>query len=789
MPGSSYLTQLNEVQRSAVEYLGGTELVIAGAGSGKTRVLTYKIVHLLEKGHSPRRILALTFTNKAAREMRERIEKLVGQDVASQLWMGTFHSIFSRMLRRNADLIGFKSDFTVYDASDSKSLIRSIIKDMNLDDKVYRPGLVMADISNAKNNLCSPEAYAADPEIMAADRAARRERTAEIYAAYHERCRIAGAMDFDDLLYYTNVLMRDNPELCKRYRDYFSYILVDEYQDTNFAQHHIVLRLCEGKNNLCVVGDDAQSIYSFRGANIRNILTMQKAFPDLHVFKLEENYRSTQNIIGAANTLIAANTEQIPKEVFSRNDLGERVEVVQCYNDYEESYVVAGRIGQVRMRMRLPLNEVAILYRTNAQSRVLEEALRNRNIPYRIFGGQSFYTRAEIKDAISYFRLAVNPDDDEAFRRVLNTPKRGIGETTEKKLLGAAIASQVSMFTVAMNPKQYGLSVNSGTAKKLLDFASLINGFVESNRRGDNAAFLAREILKESGLAKQYMTDNTPENISRQENINELVKGVDTFVDTHRQTDGENAVGMTNYLSEISLLTDQDTNAADGDCVTLMTIHSAKGLEFDAVFIVGVEDDIIPSARCHRDISQIEEERRLLYVAITRARRFCMITYSMKRTVNGQPMNSTPSRFLRDISPRFLNMKNGSRLDGPSYREDNYGRNSFSRDESEVFGRISEPRTPRTPSAPSGRSAIPQVHRDLAASDSRPAPKAAVDGYSCHTAEEIREGTRIEHKTFGHGVVRELNTSSNGDKITVHFSASGENKTLLLKFALFKILS
>lgn len=787
MAGSDYLSQLNDAQRAAVEYLDGPELVIAGAGSGKTRVLTYKIVHLLANGHNPRRILALTFTNKAAREMRERIEKLVGPEVASQLWMGTFHSIFSRMLRRNADLIGFRSDFTVYDTADSKSLIRSIIKEKNLDDKIYRPGQVMADISNAKNRLYSPADYADDKELMDADRRAKRPYTVDIFAAYHERCRISGAMDFDDLLYYTNVLLRDNPDLCRRYRDYFSYILVDEYQDTNFAQHHIVLQLCGNKNNLCVVGDDAQSIYSFRGANIQNILTLKRAFPTIRTFKLEENYRSTQNIIGAANTLIAANTEQIPKEVFSRNDPGERIEVVQCYNDYEESYVVAGRINQIRMRMRIPLNEVAILYRTNAQSRVLEEALRNRNIPYRVFGGQSFYSRAEIKDAVSYFRLAVNPNDDEAFRRVLNTPKRGIGETTEKKLLGTAIAAQVSMYSVAMNPKEYGLAVNAGTARKLLDFATMISGFVKDNAEGDNASVLARKILEQSGLVSQYMSDSTPENISRQENITELLKGVDTFTDTHRQTDGEGAIGMTNYLAEISLLTDQDSDDGEGDCVTLMTIHSAKGLEYDAVFVVGVEDDIIPSARCHMNMAQVEEERRLMYVAITRARRFCMISYSMKRTVNGVQQTSMPSRFLRNIDPRYLNMRTGARLDGAP-TANRYGRNSFSRDDFDSFEPASQPHTAQKPS---GRSAIPQVHRDLAASDRTPspAPKRVVDGYSTHTPDELREGMRIEHKSFGMGVIRSITASEAGDKISVHFSATGDVKTLLLKFALFRTLS
>ena len=435
---NDYLDKLNSAQRAAVEYLGGPELVIAGAGSGKTRVLTYKIVHLLNMGHYPGRILALTFTNKAAREMRERIEALVGQAVASRLWMGTFHSIFSRFLRMHADRIGFSPNFTIYDSADSKSLVKTIIKELKLDDKIYRPGIVLNAISQAKNNLYSPEDYAADTELTNSDKNSGRGRTHEIYRLYRDRCRIAGAMDFDDLLFYTNVLFRDNPDVLAHFRQYFSYVLVDEYQDTNFAQHLIVRQLCETTQNLCVVGDDAQSIYSFRGANIRNILDFKKVFPSQRTFKLEENYRSTRNIIGAANTLIAANREQIPKEVFSNNADGERIEVVQAYNEYEEAYIVANRIAQVRMRYRCPLSEIAVLYRTNAQSRVLEEALRGRNLAYRVFGGLAFYQRKEVKDAVSYFRLAVNPDDDEAFRRVINTPKRGIGDTTLGKRDGVS---------------------------------------------------------------------------------------------------------------------------------------------------------------------------------------------------------------------------------------------------------------------------------------------------------------------------------------------------------------
>ena len=450
-----YLSALNDAQREAVEYLGGPELVIAGAGSGKTRVLTYKIVHLLAQGHDPRRILALTFTNKAAREMRERIEALVGSEVASRLWMGTFHSIFARILRMNADRIGFRRTYTIYDTSDSKSLVRTIIKDMGLDEKLYRPGTVLGDISMAKNALYSPEDYALDKALMESDRAAKRPRTVDVYKAYRDRCHIADAMDFDDLLYYTNILLRDNPDVLENLQDYFSYVLVDEYQDTNFAQHVIVRQLCGKKQNLCVVGDDAQSIYSFRGANIRNILDLRKTFPSLATYKLEQNYRSTRNIIGAANALIACNKEQIHKEVFSQNDEGQRIEVVGCENDYMEGYAVANRLSQVRMRSHSPLSEFAILYRTNAQSRVLEESLRNRNIPYRIYGGLAFYQRAEVKDVISYFRLAVNPDDDEALRRVINKPARGIGETTLKKLTAAAIGAGVSIWTVMCEPQTY----------------------------------------------------------------------------------------------------------------------------------------------------------------------------------------------------------------------------------------------------------------------------------------------------------------------------------------------
>ncbi|MBD5234195.1 MAG: UvrD-helicase domain-containing protein [Bacteroidales bacterium] len=777
MADENYLEQLSDVQRAAVEYLDGPELVIAGAGSGKTRVLTYKIVHLLNKGHQAGHILALTFTNKAAREMCERIGALVGEETASRLWMGTFHSIFSRMLRRHADRLGFPSNFTIYDTADSKSLIKSIISEKKLDSEWYRPGAVMADISFAKNQLYSPESYAADRDLMRAAADAKRPETAEIYRVYRDRCKIAGAMDFDDLLYYTNVLLRDNPDILEFYRDFFSYILVDEYQDTNFAQHLIVRQLAGEKQALCVVGDDAQSIYSFRGANIRNILDLRKSFPSLRTFKLEENYRSTRNIIGAANTLIAANKEQIPKEVFSNKIDGDLIEVVQCYNDYEEAYMVANRLSRIRMRTRLPLNDFAILYRTNAQSRALEEALRNRNIPYRVYGGLAFYQRKEIKDAVSYFRLAVNPDDDEALRRVINTPKRGIGETTVKKVLAAAINRGVSMAAVLADPTTHGLDVNKGTMSKLQAFASLVDSFRELDRKGTSASELAREIIERSGLMREYISDSTPENVAKCENIQELIAAVDNFTSTALETRGEDSAHMTDFLAEVSLLTDQDAANGDGDCVTLMTIHAAKGLEFEGVFVVGVEENLLPSSRSLGSMSEIEEERRLMYVAVTRAKRFCMVSFTKQRTVKGKVEQCFPSRFLRDISPRYLRLMTGSSIDGPSSGA------------SYMLSKATEAPAP-APARPAPRSAIPEALRDTKPAP-RPAPKpqTTAGGHATHDVSELSEGQRIEHPNFGLGVISSIDTSRADARIVVHFSADGSDRTLLLKFARFKILT
>ncbi len=768
---NDYLDKLNSAQRAAVEYLGGPELVIAGAGSGKTRVLTYKIVHLLNMGHYPGRILALTFTNKAAREMRERIEALVGQAVASRLWMGTFHSIFSRFLRMHADRIGFSPNFTIYDSADSKSLVKTIIKELKLDDKIYRPGIVLNAISQAKNNLYSPEDYAADTELTNSDKNSGRGRTHEIYRLYRDRCRIAGAMDFDDLLFYTNVLFRDNPDVLAHFRQYFSYVLVDEYQDTNFAQHLIVRQLCETTQNLCVVGDDAQSIYSFRGANIRNILDFKKVFPSLRTFKLEENYRSTRNIIGAANTLIAANREQIPKEVFSNNADGERIEVVQAYNEYEEAYIVANRIAQVRMRYRCPLSEIAVLYRTNAQSRVLEEALRGRNLTYRVFGGLAFYQRKEVKDAVSYFRLAVNPDDDEAFRRVINTPKRGIGDTTLGKIGAAAMSSGTSLYRVICSPDEYGLDVNKGTLAKISGFANIIRGFVESVEKGAPAAVVARSVYEATGILKEYTSDNTPENISKHDNLLELLKAVDDFTDSSRES-GDDRGGMSDFLAEVSLLTDQDTPGEDADCMTLTTIHSAKGLEFDCVFVVGVEENLLPSQMC-RSNADIEEERRLMYVAITRARKFCMISYARQRTVNGQSGSVIPSRFISDIDRRFLRMMTGTSPDTPRQRPvrpwDEPGLRSAERKPKAAESRTAQA-APATPPPSQPRT-------------------SASDEFGLHIADDLKEGMRIQHPRFSTGTVVRVDTESSDHRVVVDFDNDGQRRTLLLKFAKFQILT
>ena len=788
----NYLEKLNEQQRVAVEYCDGPQLVIAGAGSGKTRVLTYKIVHLLHEGYEPWRIMALTFTNKAAREMRERIEPLAGPEVAAQLWMGTFHSIFSRLLRRNAERIGFKPDFTIYDQSESRSLIKLIVKDMGLDDKVYKPATIQNQISNAKNALITPDDYARNQGLIDADRNAQRPETVAIYRAYWNRCHIAGAMDFDDLLLYTNILLRDNEDVLERYQEFFRYILVDEYQDTNFSQHLIVHQLSKRYNRLCVVGDDAQSIYSFRGANIDNILRLQRFYPDIKTFKLERNYRSTQTITDAANSLIEKNKGQIAKHLFSKNQVGEKIPVIRCFSDYEEAYVVANQIAALKARQGDSYEDYAVLYRTNAQSRVLEEALSNggrrdkhgnmRNaIPYRIYGGLSFYQRKEVKDAICYFRLVINPDDDEAVRRVINYPTRGIGDTTVGKINHCATQNGVSMWQVMTHPEQYELNVNRGTLAKLEGFTTLINGLIELNQSSSDALTVARETIKRSRIKSILMGDNTPENISRIENLDELMNAVSDF-QQGKEESGDEHCQIGDFLAETSLLTDQDMNDPDGEKVTLMTVHAAKGLEFRNVIIVGVEEDLFPSAMSMDSIYQIEEERRLLYVAITRAEVNCVITYATSRYHNGQTKSCVMSRFLRDISPEYLLMGSTNSAPVPSRK-----RNRWDDDLDDTPRPAPAPASRAKPSITPSPSTPPRTPMPPRPAAPTPPPANASGNFTIHTADELSEGCEILHQRFGHGTVAGIDTSGSDAKIDVTFN-DGQTRKLLLKFAKFEIL-
>ncbi|MCH5246267.1 MAG: UvrD-helicase domain-containing protein [Muribaculaceae bacterium] len=773
-----YLSQLNEAQRKAVEYLDGPALVIAGAGSGKTRVLTYKIVHLIKQGYDPRRILALTFTNKAAREMRERIVPLVGDEVASKLWMGTFHSIFARILRYNAEAIGFNSNFTIYDAADSRSLLKIIIREMGLDEKTYKVTTVASAISTAKNALILPKMYAADKSLMDYDAKVNRPMTVKIYENYQLRCRVAGAMDFDDLLVYTNLLFRDNPEIAQRYRDFFQYILVDEYQDTNFAQNLIVTTLAREKGNISVVGDDAQSIYSFRGANIANILRLGNTLPGLQTFKLEQNYRSTQAILDAANSLIAKNTQQIPKNVFSTAKSGRKIELSQASSAYEESYIVANAIARLKATNHDPYSEFAILYRTNAQSRILEEFLRKRNISYRIYGGLSFYQRKEVKDAVCYFRLAVNHNDDEALRRVINTPARGIGDTTVAKLTASAMERNVSLWRVITSVDSDNPGLNRGTINKLNSFRQLIGSFLEANNAGEDAFTLARRIISETKLLSSLMTDSTPESISKQENLQELEYSAKDFVAT-RLEEGNEDLSMASFLAQISLATDQDSDddVDDNNRVTLMTVHSAKGLEFANVFIVGVEEDLFPSALSSGSLAEIEEERRLLYVAITRAKRYCMMTYARTRMRNGQTASCSPSRFIRDIGPENLKFINGTPTIADNAQPNaTIRRPSFQSARPAATNRREAepaPRFQRQPIAYKAPASAPQVNGNN-------------NEYQTHTVNELSTGQRIVHLTHGRGVIVKIDTSLADARILVNFDELGE-KLLMLRYAKFII--
>lgn len=761
------LGQLNEAQREAVAYCDGPSLVIAGAGSGKTRVLTYKIAYLLAQGLPPYYILALTFTNKAAREMKMRIADLVGEKKARQLWMGTFHSIFARILRSEAEHIGFKSNFTIFDSGDSASLIRQIIKDMNLDDKIYKPGSVHNQISRAKNNLITPKMYAQNAEIQEYDRAAKRPQLFEIYQRYQDRLRSANSMDFDDLLMYTNILFRDHPEVLENYQNRFQYILVDEYQDTNFSQHLIVKQLADKHHRICAVGDDAQSIYSFRGANIDNILKFKSNFPETRIFKLEQNYRSTKNIVNAANSLIKKNTEQIFKNVFSKNDEGEKLEVAGAFSDFEEGLIVSNKIARMRYEEHASYGDFAILYRTNAQSRIFEEALRKKNIPYRIYGGVSFYQRKEIKDVICYFRLIVNPGDEEALRRIINYPARGIGETTFAKIASAAQLHGVSLWQVLSDPLQYNLNINSGTAKKLADFRALIGEFIEQNETL-NAYELAHLVVQKSGIYREAYDDKTPEGMSRAENIEELLNAMNEFVST-RTEEGAEDIRLIDFLSEVSLLTDQDTDQeAEDEKVTLMTVHSAKGLEFNHVFVVGLEEDLFPSRMAMNELRGLEEERRLFYVAITRAKKTCTLTFAKSRFKNGQINPARESRFLRDIDPEYLSMERNTLSTQRETPNDGFWGSLRNQ---QVFRK--EPEQPSFINEPKKISPVAR------SASSTPLSKEA---------EALHEGNVIEHERFGRGVVSAIEQSGNDKRAFVDFESAG-TKQLLLKFAKFKIIS
>lgn len=786
---TDYLDELNESQRAAVLYNEGPSLVIAGAGSGKTRVLTYKIAYLLDNGYEPWSILALTFTNKAAREMKERISRAVGNEKAKYLWMGTFHSVFARILRTEAAALGYSSNFTIYDSSDSKSLIKSLLKELNLDEKVYKPGLIQSRISNAKNHLVSAQAYAASSEFFRSDSEAKIPAMRDIYIRYCERCKQSDAMDFDDLLVNTYLLFKNHPDICEKYADRFRYVLVDEYQDTNFAQHSIVLQLTSKHQRVCVVGDDAQSIYSFRGANIDNILKFTRLYNDTRLFKLEQNYRSTQLIVKAANSLIEKNREQIRKEVFSENSVGEPITVTCAYSDVEEGEIVANKITSMHVKNGYPYSDFAILYRTNAQSRIFEEALRKRAVAYRIYGGLSFYQRKEIKDVIAYFRLAVNPHDGEALKRVINYPARGIGDTTLNKIIATAAQEGVSLWTVISSPLDYGLNINKGTHAKLQGFKDIIADFV-SKVDTYNAYDLGKEIVGTSGIMADIIQDTSPEGLSRRENIDELVNGMYDFCDIRRQ-EGNERMFLTDYLSEVSLLTDQDGEKDDSvPKVTLMTIHSAKGLEFRNVFIVGMEENLFPGPMSSDSPRALEEERRLFYVAITRAEENCFISYAKNRYKYGKPEFCNPSRFLKDINPAFLKMPADSgftSVRNEGYTKRNYER-GYERNETykssgpSMFDGGEMPQEPVRfvkPVPPRNLKRIVPVSQNPAVSRSAETGKADTHG--------VEVGRLIEHERFGRGEVVRLEGSGDNCKATVRFENAGD-KQLLLKFARFKII-
>ena len=830
------LNDLNESQRKAVEYIDGPSLVIAGAGSGKTRVLTYKIAYLLQQGVKPWSIMALTFTNKAAREMKERIGKLVGQELAQHLYMGTFHSIFSRILRAEAQHIGFTNNFTIYDESDSRSLIKTIVKEMGLDEKVYKPASVHSRISMAKNNLMSAENYARDKELYQADQRAKMPRVGEIFITYVQRCQQANAMDFDDLLTLTFKLFQEHEDIRKKYADRFDFLLVDEYQDTNHAQMRIVMQLCKEKERVCAVGDDSQSIYSFRGANIDNILSFQSRFKEARLFKLEQNYRSTQSIVEAANSLIKHNSNQIPKHVYSKNDKGEILIYKPAYSDKEEALIVCREIKRIKRQDDCQYSDFAILYRTNAQSRSFEEEFRKQGIPYRIYGGLSFFQRKEIKDVIAYFRLVANPDDEEAFKRIINYPARGIGNTTVAKIAACALDNHVSFWQVISSPEHYGLGVNKGTLAKLECFRLMISGFVEKSA-SMNAFDLGDTIVKESGISADIYKSGSrdPEDLARQENLEELLGGMQSFVEECREEGREQEAYLTDYLQGVALLTDLDSKGDDDEPrVSLMTVHASKGLEFPTVFVVGLEENIFPSAIVST-LRELEEERRLLYVAITRAEKHCVLTSAKNRFRYGKMEFGNPSRFIKEIDSAFIQEDSEMPHDDNGFGSSGYGRGGYGNggyggrmpwdnhsissqfkpdrkdysdgeDDFRTNGRGGYRTSGRDDFRSSGRDDFRTSGRSGSGLDSRfksvrgvEAARRIMDSSSSSSGSafgsstssagsgRLVEGAKIEHQRFGVGTVLKLEGSGENAKATVQFVNSG-TKQLLLKFAKFTII-
>ena len=794
------LEELNPSQREAVLCNDAPSLVIAGAGSGKTRVLTYKIAYLLEQGMQPWNILALTFTNKAAREMRDRIAKLVSPEKAASLWMGTFHSIFARILRIEGERLGYQPNYTIYDTSDSLSLLKLIIREMNLDEKVYKPTSVQNRISNAKNRLVLPSGYNAVQEFRESDSMMHRTLTADIYRRYQERLKQANAMDFDDLLVQTWTLFGKHEDVRQKYVEKFQFVLVDEYQDTNFAQQAIVYQLTKERQRVCVVGDDAQSIYSFRGANIDNILNFQTQYKDAKLFKLEQNYRSTQLIVQAANSLIRRNERQIPKNVFSKNEHGERLQLKPAYSDKEEAMIVTQDIKRLRRDDHCNWSDFAILYRTNSQSRSFEEQMRKDNIPYRIYGGLSFYQRKEIKDVIAYFRLIANPDDEEAFKRIINYPARGIGDTTVGKVIQTAQSYGVSLWQVIKEPGLFPMDVSKGTMTKLQNFRMLIEGWI-GRLTTEDAYTLGHDIIMNSGISKDIYSGRNPEDISRQENLEEFLSGMQDFVESRREEDMGEQVYLPDFLQEVALLTDLDSdNGDENDKVTLMTIHSAKGLEFPTVFVVGLEENIFPSPMCTNSMRELEEERRLLYVAITRAEKHCILTCAQNRWRYGRMEYDTPSRFIRDIDPELLDVKSetgredfGSRkpynrYDGGAYGTGNtYGSHRGYGSEGPEWMQNPRPVATQFKADPKPRLVAPRQEEKPVDPFGEGFKRLHQQQTGKAVSGDLHEGARIEHQRFGIGTVLKIEGTGENTKATVEFKNTGM-KQLLLKFAKFKII-